>query len=87
MALICSSRFTLRLHVGVHTKYTTGIFTFLFFHLDLIEEAPEAATTNPLAERLKQGAGSTFLLVIVQSNTDIAHCYVYFAIFMRKRKK
>lgn len=33
---------------------------YLLFHTDLIEEAPEAATTNPLAERLKQGAGSTF---------------------------
>lgn len=38
----------------------SGIFTCLLFHTDLIEEAPEAATTNPLAERLKQGAGSTF---------------------------
>lgn len=29
----------------------------LLFHVDLIEEVPEVATTNPLAERLKQGAG------------------------------
>lgn len=39
----------------------TKIFTCLLLFIDLIEEVPEAATTNPLAERLKQGAGSTFL--------------------------
>lgn len=48
-----------------------------FFYKDLIEEVPDAATTNPLAERLKQGAGSTFLLlVIVKHNTDCPPSFV-----------
>lgn len=34
--------------------------SLLFINLDLIEGAPEVATTNPLAERLKQGAGKAF---------------------------
>lgn len=29
------------------------------FYVDLIEEVPEVATTNPAADRLKQGAGKT----------------------------
>lgn len=31
----------------------------LLFHVDLIEEVPEVATTNPAPDRLKQGAGKT----------------------------
>lgn len=62
----------------------TGIITCLLFPTDLIEEAPEAATTNPLAERLKQGAGSTFLLLIVKINTDSPCKFVYFILSMKK---
>lgn len=32
------------------------------FYVDLIEEVPEVVTTNPLTERLKQGAGKTSLI-------------------------
>ena len=38
---------------------TTGNFPSLVFNVDLIEEVPEVAAPNPLAERLKQGAGNT----------------------------
>lgn len=57
------------------------------FYIDLIEEVPDAVTTNPLAERLKQGAGSTFLLLVfVKINTDSPHSFVQFSIVTKNKE-
>lgn len=36
-----------------------GNFLSLLFYVDLLEEVSEVSAPNPLAERLKQGAGKT----------------------------
>lgn len=45
------------INTEIKALWKTDNLPSLLFYVDLIEEVPEVATTNPLAERLKQGAG------------------------------